>query len=126
MVQDQPGRLVATGMAAHAVGDDQQRELMVLVQVRPGEMLNQETVLVAAALAADRREPGDFQTQGAGCLRDRLRAGRLVRQNGRLHRERLAALVAANRATKMLLRHLAGRDTVGTMGAQARHSLRRH
>src|SRR5262249_19102233 len=51
--QGEPGGLVAAGVPAHAVGDDHQRELVVLVEIGPCEVLHEEAVLVPAALAAD-------------------------------------------------------------------------
>src|SRR5262249_19177260 len=114
--QGDPGSLIASGVTAHAVRDDDEGELMILVQVRPGQMLHEETVFVPIALAPDRSHASDVQTERASGAWDRLRRGWFVGERRWLDGEGLAALVALDRNPEMLLRDLTGRYAVRAVG----------
>jgi len=71
-------------MAPHAVGDNNQRQVVPLVEVVPGALLNKQAVFVAFAHAALRGGRADGKRERAGRLwlrdelRHRLRLGDLL------------------------------------------------
>jgi hypothetical protein len=115
--QREPGGLVTGSMSAHTVGNNHHCELVILVQVRPTEVLHKETVFVSAPLSADGSHSGNVETQNASRLWDRLRSRGLGGQDRRLDCKRLAALVALDWHTEVLLIDGAQRNAVRTVGA---------
>jgi hypothetical protein len=104
-------------MSAHPIRDYHQGELVILVQVRPRQMLHEKAVFVSVPLAADGSNASDVEAQYASRLRDRLRTGGLAAEHRRLNGEGLTALVALDRNAEVFLVNGAQRDAVGTVSA---------
>src|SRR5262245_23136509 len=89
---------------------------MVLVEVGPGQMLDEETIFVAVTLAPDRGHSRDVETESAGRLGNRFGCRRSAGERRWLNGEGLTALVALDGDAEMLLRDLTGRYAVRAVG----------